>query len=109
VSKPFEYQFEWDPIKAQQNAHKHRGITFERGASVFRDPHALSLYDADHSDQEERWVTLGIDETGVLLVVCHTYQGTGKMSARIRIISTRKATHREMSQYGGQKTYEERI
>jgi uncharacterized protein len=63
----FQYQFEWDPAKARQNTRKHR-VTFERGATVFLDPNALSLFDEQHSEEEERWITLGLDETGVLLV-----------------------------------------
>ena len=59
----FQYQFEWDTAKARQNAKKHR-ITFERGATIFLDPSALSLFDEQHSDDEERcgqlwvWITL---------------------------------------------------
>jgi uncharacterized protein len=63
----FQYQFEWDPAKARQYTRKHR-VTFERGATVFLDPNALSLFDEQHSEEEERWITLGLDETGVLLV-----------------------------------------
>jgi uncharacterized DUF497 family protein len=100
MPRTFEYQFDWDPAKASQNARKHRGIIFERAASVFRDPNALSLFDAAHSGEEERWITIGLEGSGALLVVCHTYQGTGNMSARIRIFSARKATRQEMSQYG---------
>ena len=58
MHKPYEYQFDWDPVKARSNAKKHR-VTFERAATVFRDPGALSRYDADHSEYEARWVTLG--------------------------------------------------
>jgi ribonuclease toxin BrnT of type II toxin-antitoxin system len=53
----FQYQFEWwDPVKARQNAKKHR-ITFERGATIFLDPNVLSLFDEQHSRDEERWIT----------------------------------------------------
>ena len=62
----FQYQFEWDPAKGRQNARKHR-VTFERGATVFKDPNALSLFDEEHSDEDERWITLGLDESGALL------------------------------------------
>ena len=54
----FQFHFEWDPAKARQNARKHR-VTFERGATVFLDPNALSLFDDQHSEEEERWITLG--------------------------------------------------
>ncbi len=65
----FQYQFEWDPAKARQNARKHR-VAFERGATVFLDPNSLSPFDEQHSDDEERWTTLGLDHTGTLLVIC---------------------------------------
>ena len=94
----FQYQFEWDPAKARQNARKHR-ITFERGATVFLDPNALSLFDEQHSEDEERWVTLGLDHTGALLVICHTYHEQTEISARVRLISARKATKNETKQY----------
>ena len=94
----FRHQFEWDPVKARENAKKHR-ITFERGATVFLDPDALSLFDEHHSEVEERWITLGLDHTGTLLVVCHSYREETETSARIRLISARKATKNETKQY----------
>ena len=94
----FQYRFEWDPVKARENAKKHR-ITFERGATVFLDPNALSLFDEQHSEVEERWITLGLDNTGTLLVVCHSYREETETSASIRLISARKATKKETKQY----------
>ena len=94
----FRHQFEWDPVKARENAKKHR-ITFERGATVFLDPNALSLFDEQHSEVEERWITLGLDHTGTFLVVCHSYREETETSARIRLISARKATKNETKQY----------
>ena len=94
----FQYQFEWDPAKARQNARKHR-VTFERGATVFLDPNALSLFDEQPSDDEERWTTLGLDHTRTLLVICHTYREETEISARVRLISARKATKNETMQY----------
>lgn len=99
VDKLFQYQFEWDPDKARQNVRKH-GVTFERAATVFLDPEALSLFDDEHSREEDRWITLGLDRGGTLLVVYHTYREETETSARIRIISARKATRREAKQYG---------
>jgi uncharacterized protein len=72
VEKPFQYQFEWDPVKARQNLKKHR-LFFERAATIFLDPQALSEVNEENSRGENRWVTLGLDRTGMLLVVCHTY------------------------------------
>lgn len=98
MEKPFQYQFEWDPAKARQNSRRHR-VTFERAATVFLDPNALSVFDEQHSEDEERWVTLGLDRTGILLVVCHTYREETETSAMIRIISARKAAKNEAKQY----------
>jgi uncharacterized DUF497 family protein len=77
----FQFHFEWDPAKARQNARKHR-VTFERGARVFLDPNALSLFDEQHSDKEERWITLGLDQTGALLVISHTYHEEAENTAQ---------------------------
>ena len=98
MDKPFQYQFEWDTAKARQNTGRHR-VTFERAATVFLDPNASSLFDTEHSQHEERWITLGLDRTGTLLVVCHTYRDETETSARIRIISARRATRNEAKQY----------
>lgn len=95
----FEHQFEWDSVKARFNYRKH-GITFERAAAVFHDPRALSLFDEEHSSFEDRWITLGLDQGGVPVVVCHTFEHEeGHHKARVRIISARKATRREIQQY----------
>jgi len=99
VANPFQYQFEWDPIKARRNLRDH-GIAFERAATVFLDPQALSEFDEEHSQAEDRWITLGLDRTGSLLVICHTYRAETAGSARIRLISARKATKNESKQYG---------
>jgi uncharacterized protein len=57
------YTFEWDPIKAKENLRKHR-ISFDRAAEVFLDPRAISISDEEHSEHEERWVSLGKDRRG---------------------------------------------
>jgi uncharacterized DUF497 family protein len=98
MNNRFQYQFLWDLIKARQNVKKH-GITFERAATVLLDPEALSIFDDEHSQREDRWITLGLDRTGTLLVVCHTYQEETETSAKIRIISARKAAKNETKQY----------
>jgi uncharacterized DUF497 family protein len=92
------YNFEWDPAKAKENLHNHK-VSFERAATVFLDPRAISIFDEEHSSEEERWITLGIDRNGVLLVACHTYRDVDASSCEIRIISARKATKKEMRQY----------
>ena len=94
----FHYDFEWDPTKAKQNVKKHR-VPFERAATIFLDPNALSEFDSEEGGNEDRWVTMGLDRTGMLLVVCHTYREENKSSARIRLISARKPTKSEARQY----------
>jgi uncharacterized protein len=98
VARPFGFDFEWDPAKARENAKKHK-VTFERATAVFLDHAALSRYDDDHSQEEVRWVTLGLDRQGIPLVVCHTFHEESDDSARIRVISARKATKAESRQY----------
>jgi uncharacterized DUF497 family protein len=105
VSAPFTYRFDWDPAKATANRHKH-GVSFEQAAGVFRDPLALSRYDEGHSEDEERWLTLGVNEHGVLLVVSHTFEELSAQEARVRLISAREATATERRQYeGGSKPH----
>lgn len=103
MERQFEYRFEWDPAKALRNARAH-GVSFDRATSVFLDPRALSVFDAEHSENEERWVTLGLDSAGVLLVVCHTFRAEKEsardMNAKVRLISARRADRREAAQYG---------
>ena len=53
----FLYEFEWDPVKAQVNLDKH-GLDFERAATVFLDPLAVTIPDEEHSEDEVRWITL---------------------------------------------------
>lgn len=92
------YDFEWDAIKAVTNATKH-GVSFDQAASVFADAFALTVFDEAHSQSEERWFTLGCDQSGIVLAVAHTHTVTEANHVRIRIISARKATPRERSFY----------
>ena len=94
------YHFEWDPDKAARNLRKH-GISFYRATFVFKDPLMLSIFDTEHADHEDRWVTIGHDEHGIILVVVHTFLPIDEEHAEIRIISARKATKHERMQYGG--------
>jgi uncharacterized protein len=94
------YNFEWDVNKANLNEGKH-GVSFEESATVFKDPRALSIFDDDHSANEDRWVTIGISNTGRLLVVSHTYQKNNKNNIAIRVFSSRKASKKESKQYEG--------
>ena len=92
------YDFEWDIRKAKGNVRKHK-ISFERATTIFRDPNLLSISDEEHSETEERWLTMGLDENGVLLVISHKFENVDATVCRIRIISARKATKTEETQY----------
>jgi uncharacterized protein len=97
MAERFVYRFDWDISKAMANWRKH-GLSFRVAATVFRDPRALSRYDTVHSQDEERWITVGLAETGQIVVVVHTFEELSK-EARIRIISARYATASERRQY----------
>jgi uncharacterized DUF497 family protein len=90
---PFRIQF--DHIKAKANLRKHR-VRLSDGESVLYDPHALTL--EDHLHDERRWVTLGNDGTGQMLVVIYTYRDPDF----IRLISARKAEPHEINEYQGE-------
>ena len=94
-----DYDFEWDTNKALINKRKHR-VAFELAATVFRDPRALTIFDSDHSDVEERWITMGVSSIGSLLVVHHTFRTVDAKRSIIRIFSSRRASKNEMQQYG---------
>ena len=91
----FEVVFEWDSRKAQTNLKKH-GVNFQTAASVFKDELQISIPDAGY---DERWITLGKDASGKLLVVVHTWSDANSTSAHVRIISARSATRHERRQY----------
>jgi uncharacterized protein len=90
-----EITFEWDSNKAQTNESKH-GISFEEAETAFYDRNARVSYDLDHSQDEDRYLLLGLSESLQLLVVCHVYRQNDES---IRIISARKATKTEQQQY----------
>lgn len=92
------YNFEWDPNKAKSNIEKHK-ISFEDATSVFKDENAISIFDEEHSSNEERWITIGMDIKTRTLVVVHTFVTLNKSSCNIRIISARKATKNEQKYY----------
>lgn len=88
-------RFEWDRRKAGANRRKH-GVSFEEAQTVFFDDNALFIDDPDHSDDEERFVLLGLSSALRALVVCHCYRSRGDV---IRIISARRADRSERNQY----------
>lgn len=66
---------------------------------MFLDPRAVSIPDDEHSDENERWVTVGLDASGNLLVVVHIFEEADSAQRKIRLISARKATKKEAKQY----------
>ncbi len=98
MSARIVYHFEWDAAKARTNLRKH-GVSFRSATAVFRDPLALTTYDDAHSEDEERWATLGRLETGQYLVVVHTFAQVSEAEIHIRIISARAADRQEIRDY----------
>ena len=88
-----DLRFEWDEAKAVTNARKH-GVSFEEATTIFGDPNASTIFDVKHSDEEDRFIDIGLSASGRVLIVVYTERG-----ARIRIISCRKATPAERRQY----------
>ena len=88
--------FEWNAAKAKENLRKH-GIDFADAATALEDESALTMRDT-FSAEEKRWITLGMDALGRLLVVVYTWRGD-----QIRLISARQATQREWRQYEGKR------
>ena len=90
-------QFEWDAEKAAANLRKHK-VSFEAAQSVFYDELAVQFFDEEHSDNEDRFLMLGMSSDGRLLLVCHCELERDEV---IRIISARKATATEAKFYPG--------
>ncbi|MBN2286130.1 MAG: BrnT family toxin [Tissierellales bacterium] len=90
-----DIQFKWDEKKNRENQRKHK-VTFEEAQTVFYDENALRYFDPDHSDDEDRFLMLGMSFTLHVLVVCHCCRENESV---IRIISARKANKQEQSIY----------
>ncbi len=88
-----QLRFEWHEGKAANNLKKH-GISFEEAKTVFNDPLSITIADAQHSDNEDRYIDIDLSSQGELLVVVYTERQTN-----IRIISCRKATNAERKIY----------
>ncbi len=87
-------RFEWDPQKERQNVAKH-GVTFKEAKALFTSKvDFLEIYDAEHSDVEERFIAIGPIRRGVVLVVF-----TERSEDTIRIISARWASKTERALY----------
>ena len=85
--------FEWDEKKADDNLRKH-GVSFDEAKTVFNDSFSVTIYDPDHSGDEERYIDIGLSSKGRLIVVSYSERGK-----RIRIISSREATRKEQEEY----------
>jgi uncharacterized protein len=95
------YRFEWDSNKERINIQKHDGITFRLASTVLHDPLAMTIYDEEHSETEDRWVSLGQAANGQTLVVVHTFtpiEGEAN-KMEVRLISARKADREERRDY----------
>ncbi|MFH0821329.1 MAG: BrnT family toxin [Pseudomonadota bacterium] len=86
-------QFEWGAAKAHVNLRKH-GVGFKEAVTAFQDPLSITVYDPDHSEEEERFITFGVSSAGRLIMVAHTDR-----EDRIRVISARELTPSEREQY----------
>ena len=87
--------FEWNDRKASENKRKH-SVSFAEAKSAFFDENARLIPDPENSDDEDRFVLLGLSIQLRLLLVCHCYRGEGNV---VRIISARKADPSERNQY----------
>jgi len=90
-------KFDWDLAKAIANRKKHR-VSFEEAQSVFYDDFGLLFFDESHSENEDRFILLGLSDQRRLLMVCHCESQQGGL---VRIISARKATNHEAKFYSG--------
>jgi len=88
-------RFAWDESKNRSNRAKH-GVWFEEAQSAFDDPHARVFHDPEHSDDEDRFILLGMSTAARPLAVVHCYRESDSL---IRIISARKATKKEVRFY----------
>lgn len=88
-------KFDWDKSKAKSNLAKHK-VSFEEARSVFDDDEARLIFDPDHSEDEDRFILLGLSCSLKVLVVVHCYKDKDNI---IRLISARKATRSEEKNY----------
>ena len=86
-------EFEWDPCKAESNFKKHR-VSFQEAATVLHDLLGITIFDPDHSDEENRFISIGMSRSGRLLMVAHT-----EREAKVRIISSRELNKSERKAY----------
>jgi len=90
-----DIRFEWDENKSRENKRKH-GVSFDEAQTVFLDKNAIRYYDPDHSEDEDRFIMLGISFKLRVLVVCHCYRLDDKV---IHLVSARRANKKEAAIY----------
>jgi uncharacterized protein len=90
-----EYRFAWDSRKNLSNNKKH-GVYFQEAVTVFYDENGMEYYDPDHSEDEDRFLMVGISRNLRVLVVSYCYR---QLETTIRIISSRKADNQEIRNY----------
>jgi uncharacterized DUF497 family protein len=88
-------RFEWDQAKDEANRRKH-GVSFEEAITAFYDEFARIIFDPDHSQDEDRFVLMGMSIRSRLLVVCQCYREDDRV---IRMFSARKANTEETREY----------
>ncbi len=88
-------EFEWDDTKAESNFKKHK-VRFSEAVTVWLDDSALEIPDPDHSQNEERWIRLGVSRKANVLVVVYCEKIEGEV---VRIISARAANKSEIKRY----------
>ena len=90
-----DIHFDWDERKNRENQRKHK-VSFEEAQTVFLDENAVRFFDPDHSEDEDRFILLGISFKLRVLVVCHCFRESEKV---VRLISARKADKAEERDY----------
>jgi len=90
-----ELRFEWDGRKETANVRKH-GVSFEEARTVFLDENAIQFFDPDHSENEDRFILLGLSFKSRTLVVCHCFRASETV---VRLVSARKADQDEEREY----------
>jgi len=90
-----ELQFEWDPKKDKANTKTH-GVSFQEARTAFYDENAIRFFDPDHSEDEDRFILLGVSFKLRVLVVCHCFRESETV---IRLVSARKADKDEKHEY----------
>ena len=88
-------EFAWDDKKNRANIKKH-GVSFEEAKTIFKDENAIQYFDPDHSEDEDRFILLGVSTRRRVLIVCHGFRESDLL---VRIFSARRADRSESRAY----------